>query len=142
MTTTQKIQSTHIDRRAIIYLRQSTLRQTVEHSESTRRQYDLRYRALDLGWPESRVDIIDEDLGRSGTTTNRRTGFQRLAEEVAAGRVGAIFALEISRLARSSADWHRLLDLCGVTDVLIVDDRLFTHRATTMTVYFWDSREP
>ena len=118
-----KILATHLDRRAAVYLRQSTLKQVHENRESTARQYALRQRALDLGWPDARVDVIDDDLGQSGSSTERRTGFQRLAEEVAHGRVGAIFALEVSRLSRSSADWHRLLDLCGLADVVIADEQ-------------------
>jgi DNA invertase Pin-like site-specific DNA recombinase len=118
-----KIHATHLERRAIVYLRQSTLKQVYEHRESTARQYALRQRACELGWPAEHVEIIDEDLGHSGASTDDRPGFQRLAEEVAHGRVGALFALEVSRLARSSADWHRLLDLCGLADVLIADEQ-------------------
>jgi len=118
-----KIRPTHLDRRGTVYLRQSTLKQVHEHRESTARQYALRERAIELGWPAERVDVIDEDLGQSGSSAEQRTGFQRLAEDVTHGRVGAIFALEISRLARSSADWHRLLELCGLADVLIIDEQ-------------------
>ena len=116
-----KIQLVHLERRASVYLRQSTLKQVYEHRESTARQYALRQRAIDLGWSAEKVDVIDDDLGQSGSSTERRDGFRKLAEEVAGGRVGAIFALEVSRLARSSADWHQLLDLCGVADVVIAD---------------------
>jgi DNA invertase Pin-like site-specific DNA recombinase len=118
-----KIQPTHLERRAIVYLRQSTLRQVHDNQESTARQYALGQRAVMLGWSPEKVDILDEDLGRSGTTTEGRTGFQRLAQDVAHGAIGAIFALEVSRFARSSADWHRLLDLCGLADVVIVDEQ-------------------
>jgi DNA invertase Pin-like site-specific DNA recombinase len=118
-----KISAEHLLRRAVVYLRQSTLKQVVENPESTRRQYDLRERALALGWAADAIEIIDEDLGRSGSTSDGRTGFRKLSEEIARGDVGAIFALDVSRLARSSADWHRLLDLCGVADVLIADDQ-------------------
>jgi DNA invertase Pin-like site-specific DNA recombinase len=118
-----KIQHTHLERRAVVYLRQSTLKQVHEHRESTARQYALQQRATELGWSPDRVDVIDEDLGRSGSSVQGRTGFQRVAEEVAHGRVGAIFALEVSRLSRSSADWHRLLDLCGLADVIIADEQ-------------------
>jgi len=120
---TDKIRTTHLERRAAIYLRQSTLKQVHEHRESTARQYALRQRATELGWPAERIDVIDEDLGQSGSSASWRSGFQRLAEDVAHGRVGAIFALEVSRFARSSADWHRLLDLCGLADVLIADEQ-------------------
>ncbi|HMR76502.1 MAG TPA: recombinase family protein [Polyangiaceae bacterium] len=113
---------THLQRTATVYLRQSTMRQVHEHRESTTRQYGLRDRALSLGWKHTQIDVIDDDLGQSGST-NARDGFQRLAEDVAHGRVGAIFSLEVSRLARSSADWHQLLDLCGLADVVIVDEQ-------------------
>jgi DNA invertase Pin-like site-specific DNA recombinase len=118
-----KIERTHLDRHAAVYLRQSTLKQMHEHRESTARQYALTARATELGWDPARVQTIDEDLGQSGASTQRRSGFQRLAEDIAHGRVGAIFALEVSRLARSSADWHRLLELCGLADVVIVDEQ-------------------
>ena len=99
------------------------MKQVYEHRESTARQYNLRERAVELGWSSGHVDVIDDDLGKSGTSTNERGGFQRLAEDVAHGRVGAIFSLEVSRLARSSADWHHLLDLCGLADVVIADEQ-------------------
>lgn len=118
-----KISAEHIRRRAVVYLRQSTLKQVLENTESTRRQYDLRERAVALGWAAESIEVIDEDLGRSGSTTEGRTGFRKLSEEIAHGNVGGVFALDVSRLARSSADWHRLLDLCGVADVLIGDDQ-------------------
>lgn len=118
-----KIKPKHLNRRAIVYLRQSTLRQVVEHGESTARQYALATRAEALGWGKTDVEIIDEDLGQSGATTEDRSGFRRLAEAVGKGQIGALFALEVSRFARSSADWHHLLDLCGWGDVLIVDEQ-------------------
>ncbi len=118
-----KIRRKHISRRAIVYLRQSTLRQVVEHSESTARQYALAVRAEALGWAKESIEVIDEDLGQSGATTEARAGFRRLAEDVGKGQIGALFALEVSRFARSSADWHQLLDLCGWGDVLIVDEQ-------------------
>lgn len=117
-----KILGVHLERRAVVYLRQSTLKQVYENRESTTRQYALRDRAISLGWAESRVDTVDEDLGQSGSRVEGRTGYQRLGEDIAHGRVGAIFALEVSRLARSCADWHRLLDLCGLAEVVIVDE--------------------
>jgi DNA invertase Pin-like site-specific DNA recombinase len=118
-----KIQRTHLERRAVVYLRQSTLKQVHEHRESTSRQYALHDHAIELGWPHEQIDVIDDDLGQSGASTGWRTGFQRMAEGVAHGRVGALFALEVSRLTRSSADWHRLLELCGLADVVIVDEQ-------------------
>lgn len=124
-----KIMKAHLERRATVYLRQSTMRQVHEHRESTARQYALRERALALGWTAEQIDVIDDDLGKSGTSTHARDGFERLTEDVAHGRVGAIFALEVSRLARCSADWHRLLDLCGLADVVIIDEQaIYTTR--------------
>jgi DNA invertase Pin-like site-specific DNA recombinase len=118
-----KIGTTHLTRRAIVYARQSTLKQLYEHRESTARQYGLRDRAVELGWDPEQVVVVDEDLGQSGASASWRPGFQRLAEDVAQGRIGAIFALEVSRLARSSADWHRLLELCRLADVVIGDEQ-------------------
>jgi DNA invertase Pin-like site-specific DNA recombinase len=124
-----KILKTHLGRRATVYLRQSTMKQVLEHRESTARQYALRERAIALGWAAKQIDVVDGDLGKSGTTADGRDGFERLAEDVAHGRVGAILALEVSRLARSSADWHRLLDLCGLADVVIIDEQaIYTAR--------------
>ena len=117
-----KIERTHQERRAVVYLRQSTLKQVVEHTESTMRQYALRDRAIELGWLAEQVDVVDIDLGHSGARVEGRVGFQQLSEDIAHGRVGAIFALEVSRLARSCADWHHLLDLCRYADVVIVDE--------------------
>ena len=119
----EKIQTSHIERQAIIYPRQSTLRQLHEHRESTARQYGLKKRAAECGWDESKIVIVDDDLGQSGASADWRPGFQRIAEGVAHGRVGGIFALEVSRLARSSADWHRLLELCALADVVIADEQ-------------------
>jgi len=118
-----KIRPTHLSRNAVVYLRQSTMKQVREHQESTARQYALSRRAVELGWAADAVRVIDEDLGQSGASAEGRSGFQRLAEDVSQGRVGAVLALEVSRLARSSADWHRLLDLCGWADVLIADEQ-------------------
>lgn len=117
-----KIERSHQERRAVVYLRQSTLKQVVEHSESTARQYALRDRAIELGWPAEQVDVVDIDLGQSGARAEGRVGFQQLSEDIAHGRIGAIFALEVSRLARSCTDWHRLLDLCRYADVVIADE--------------------
>jgi DNA invertase Pin-like site-specific DNA recombinase len=118
-----KIHRTHLQRQAVVYLRQSTMKQVHEHRESTERQYALARRATELGWPSEQIEVIDEDLGQSGASTQWRSGFKRLAEQVSQGQVGVIFALEVSRLARSSADWHQLLDLCGWADVLIADEQ-------------------
>lgn len=120
---TPKLHPSHLDRLALVYLRQSTLKQVLHNRESTARQYALKQRAIELGWPPERVVVIDEDLGQSGASTRWRPGFQRLAESVAQGQVGAIFALEMSRLSRSSADWHQLLELCGLAEVVLIDEQ-------------------
>jgi DNA invertase Pin-like site-specific DNA recombinase len=119
----EKILNTHLSRQAIVYARQSTLRQFHENKESLMRQLGLKARALAHGWADHRVTVIEDDVGQSGASSDWRQGFQRLAEDVAHGKVGAIFALEVSRLARSSADWHRLLELCSLADVLIADEQ-------------------
>jgi DNA invertase Pin-like site-specific DNA recombinase len=119
---TDKIRATHLERKAVVYLRQSSLKQVREHRESTARQYALRERAIALGWTSDAVEVIDEDLGQSGQSADWRTGFRRLAESIAQGRVGALFALEVSRFARSSADWYRLLELASLADVVIADE--------------------
>jgi len=119
---TGKIQSSHLERRAYVYVRQSTMTQVFENTESTDRQYALVKRARALGWSKGAVEVIDEDLGRSGKMADDRTGFNRLAEAVAHGKAGAIFTLEVSRVARSSQDWQRLLALCGVAQVVVCDE--------------------
>jgi DNA invertase Pin-like site-specific DNA recombinase len=127
MAVSDKIRVTHLERKASVYIRQSSVVQVLEHRESTRRQYDLRQRAIDLGWDAARVEVVDEDLGQSGASTSGRGGFTRLAEEIAHGSVGAVLSLEVSRLARSSADWHRLLELCALADVVIADETAIYH---------------
>jgi DNA invertase Pin-like site-specific DNA recombinase len=127
----EKIRSEHRDRPAFIYARQSTPAQVIEHRTSTERQLGLADLAAQLGWPKTQVIVIDEDLGRSGKRTEGRLGFQRLAAEMSMGRVGAVFSLDASRLARSSADWHRLLEVAALTNTLLVDEQ---------TIY--DSRDP
>ena len=113
MTDLAKIQLTHTQRAACIYVRQSTPSQVEHNRESTARQYALADRACQLGWSREQVAIIDEDLGLSGSGTDQRSGFTRMTSEVALGRVGIILGLEVSRLARNNADWYRLLELCG-----------------------------
>ena len=117
-----KITPSRLARDAYLYVRQSTLRQVTEHGESTQRQYALRNRAIALGWPAERIHVIDCDLGKSGADAARRDGFQQLVSEVALSKVGIILGLEVSRLARNNADWHRLLELCSLTDTLILDE--------------------
>ncbi len=116
-----KIGKTHLERRAYIYLRQSTLAQVESNRESTERQYALAQRALALGWDQSQIQILDGDLGQSGQTTSGREDFHQLMAAVGLGEVGAVFALEASRLSRSQADWHKLLDICALTDTLVID---------------------
>ena len=116
-----KITGVHLSRQAIVYLRQSSAAQVEHNRESTERQYALAAKARELGWPEDRILVIDEDLGLSGSGSVARSGFARLTAEVALARVGLVLGLEVSRLARNNADWHRLIDLAGLTDTLIGD---------------------
>ncbi|HTF64475.1 MAG TPA: recombinase family protein [Edaphobacter sp.] len=129
MTDPSKIKPTHIQRVACVYIRQSTPGQVEHNRESTARQYALADRAAQLGWPKEQVIIIDDDLGLSGSTTDKRSGFARLTSEVALANVGIVLGLEVSRLARNNADWYRLLELCGVTDTLIGDSDGVYHPA-------------
>ena len=117
-----KITASHLRRQALIYIRQSTLRQVLENTESTERQYALRQRAADLGWVADQIRVIDQDLGHSGASASDRAGFQELVVEGSLGHVGVVMGLEVSRLARNSADWHQLLELCALTDTLICDE--------------------
>ena len=117
----QKVTPSHLQRRAYLYVRQSTLRQVFENTESTKRQYALRERAVALGWPLDHVVVIDSDQGQSGADSDRE-GFQKLVAAVGMGEVGLVLGLEVSRLARNSSDWHRLLEICALTDTLILDE--------------------
>jgi DNA invertase Pin-like site-specific DNA recombinase len=117
-----KITEHHRTRPAYIYLRQSTPGQVRHHQESTERQYALREKALELGWSEPRIRTLDRDLGKTGTEMAGREDFKTLVAEVSMGQVGAVFALEVSRLARSNLDWHRLLELCALTETLVIDE--------------------
>lgn len=129
MTDLSKVQLTHTQRAAFVYIRQSTPGQVEHNRESTARQYALADRACQLGWPKEQVVIIDEDLGLSGSSTDKRSGFARLTSEVALAHVGIVLGLEVSRLARNNADWYRLLELCGITDTLIGDSDGVYHPA-------------
>jgi DNA invertase Pin-like site-specific DNA recombinase len=117
-----KIGEHHRSRPAYIYLRQSTPGQVRHHQESTERQYALREKALELGWSQSLIRILDRDLGKTGTEMAGREDFKTLVADVSMGQVGAVFALEVSRLARSNLDWHRLLELCALTTTLVIDE--------------------
>lgn len=118
----QKVTADHLGRDAYLYIRQSTIRQVFENSESTKRQYALRQRAVALGWPDDRIVVIDSDLGQSGASAADREGFQKLVAEVSMQHVGIVLGLEVSRLARNCSDWHRLLELCAMTGTLILDE--------------------
>jgi DNA invertase Pin-like site-specific DNA recombinase len=117
-----KVQAQHLKRNAYLYVRQSTLRQVFENIESTHRQYDLRGRAIALGWRADQVVVIDGDTGQSAEFSADREGFQRLVSEVSLGRAGVVMGLEVSRLARNSSDWHRLLEICALAHTLILDE--------------------
>ena len=131
MNGSEKILPEHRERRAFIYARQSTAVQVVKHHTSTERQLDLTELAVGLGWSQSHVELVSEDLGRSGRLSENRSGFQRLAAEMSLGQVGAVLSTDASRLARSSADWHRLLEVAALTRTLLIDEQ---------TVY--DPRDP
>src|SRR3954449_5290949 len=116
-----KIGPEHRDRAAIVYVRQSSQQQVLEHGESTRLQYALADRAVALGWARSRVMVIDDDLGVSAAVADARVGFQKLVTEVTMGRVGIVLGIEMSRLARTGRDWHQLLELCSLSGTLLAD---------------------
>lgn len=114
MNESLKVQPHHLVRDAYLYIRQSSMRQVVENIESTQRQYALRTRATALGWPGDRVVVIDCDQGESGASAAWREGFRPLVTDVGLGRAGIVMGLEVSRLARNNADWHRLLEICAL----------------------------
>jgi DNA invertase Pin-like site-specific DNA recombinase len=120
--TNSKVSADHLRRDAYLYVRQSSLHQVINNTESSRRQYDLRGRAIALGWPLDRVIVIDIDQGMSGSSATDREGFQRLVADVSLGKAGIVLGLECSRLARNNADWHRLLELCALSGTLICDE--------------------
>jgi DNA invertase Pin-like site-specific DNA recombinase len=119
---TDKISAQHLQKTAYVYIRQSGMGQVRHHRESTERQYALQDTARSLGWAPGRISILDGDLGRSGSSTTDRTDFKTLVADVSLGNAGAVLALEASRLARSNADWHRLIEICGITRTLIIDE--------------------
>ncbi len=118
----QKVTASHLKRQAFCYVRQSTLKQVFQNTESTKRQYALRERAVALGWPVVQIVTIDSDLGETAASVVDRKGFQKLMTEVSLGRVGLVMGLEVSRLARNNMDWARLLEICALTDTLILDE--------------------
>jgi DNA invertase Pin-like site-specific DNA recombinase len=117
-----KVTASHLARTAYLYVRQSTLKQVLNNTESTARQYALRQRAAALGWPAAQIITIDTDQGHSGASAADREGFQHLVAEVGMGRAGIVLGLEVSRLARNNADWHRLLEICALSSTLICDE--------------------
>jgi DNA invertase Pin-like site-specific DNA recombinase len=119
---TSKVGAEQLARTAFLYVRQSTLRQVMHNTESTQRQYALRQRAIALGWPAERIVVIDTDQGQSGASAADREGFQHLVAEVGLGNAGIVLGLEVSRLARNNADWHRLLEICALSGTLICDE--------------------
>ncbi len=122
LATAAKVSPSHLARTAYLYVRQSTLRQVLNNTESTARQYALRQRAVALGWASEQVVVIDADQGHSGASAADREGFQRLVADVGMGKAGIVLGLEVSRLARNNADWHRLLEICALSDTLILDE--------------------
>jgi len=122
MNPSSKVQPHHLQRNAYLYVRQSSMRQVLENVESTKRQYALRGRAVALGWREEQITVIDSDQGESGASASWREGFQQLVSEVGMGHAGIVMGLEVSRLARNNADWHRLLEICALADTLILDE--------------------
>ena len=122
MNASSKVQSHHLERDAYLYVRQSSMKQVLENMESTKRQYALRARATALGWPDDRIVVIDSDQGESGASATWREGFRRLVTDVGLGRAGMVMGLEVSRLARNNADWHRLLEICALANTLILDE--------------------
>jgi DNA invertase Pin-like site-specific DNA recombinase len=129
-TVASKVTAAHLSRRALLYVRQSSLKQVIRNTESAIRQYDLRGKAIALGWAADQVTVIDIDQGRSGSSAAGREGFQQMVAEVSLGRAGIVLGLECSRLARNNADWHQLLEICAMTGTLICDeDGLYDPRA-------------
>jgi len=127
--TPSKIQAGHLDRLAVVYVRQSSVQQVMEHRESTALQYALRSRASGWGWPSDRVVVIDQDQGQSAASAEGRAGFQKLLAEVSLDHVGLVLGIEMSRLARSCRDWHQLLEVCALFGVLLADtDGLYDPR--------------
>ena len=118
----QKINPVNKEKMAYIYLRQSTMGQVRFHQESTERQYTLQNKALELGWSQEKIKVLDGDLGKTGANSTCREDFKTLVADVSMNKVGAVFALEASRLSRSNADWHRLIELCTFTGTLIIDE--------------------
>src|SRR5512134_2588412 len=122
MNATVKIQPYHLALQAMVYIRQSTTKQVLLHTESTKRQYQLAEVAHQWGWPQPQIIVIDDDLGRSGVSSEQRMGFQRLVAAISLGSVGIVLVTEVSRLSRLNSDWHRVIELCAVFRTLIADE--------------------
>ena len=125
----ERVTTAHRAKLAYVYIRQSTAGQVRQHQESTELQYRLVERAAELGWPGERITVIDDDLGKSGTSSLERQGFQRLMAEIGLGKAGLVLSLDASRLARNNRDWHQLLELCSIFGVVLADgERLYDPR--------------
>jgi len=143
MSESLKVQPHHVERGAYLYVRQSSMRQVIQNVESTKRQYALRSRAIALGWREDQIVVVDREQGESGASAAWREGFQHLVADVSMGHAGIVMGLEVSRLARNNADWHRLLEICALADTSLLRDvrarrlgvpepsRCFARRAST-----------
>ena len=129
MNPDSKVTADHLKRTAYLYVRQSTLRQVLEHGESARRQYALRQRAVALGWREDQITVVDGDQAHTAAFVTGRESFQQLVAEVGLGHAGLVMGLEVSRLARNCSDWYRLLELCTLTDTLVLDEEALYHPA-------------
>jgi DNA invertase Pin-like site-specific DNA recombinase len=122
MSSPSKVEPRHTRLRALVYVRQSTPQQVLNHQEGTRRQYGLVERARQMGWPDANIRVIDDDLGLSGAGSQQRPGFQRLVAAIGLGEVGIVLVTEVSRLSRLNSDWHRVIELCAVFRTLIADE--------------------
>src|SRR5262245_65928548 len=142
LTVSSKIRPDHLDRLALIHVPQSAPLQVRKHTGSAARQYDLAGRARDLGWPAERIQVIDQDQGRSGASSAGRDGFQHLVAQVGLGRAGAVLSLEASRLARSCSDWYRLIEICALTSTLVIDEDGVYDPPCIPTGSSWDSWAP
>ena len=127
----EKIRPHHLERKALLYVRQSSAHQVLHNRESSALQYAMRDRLTVLGWSE--IEVIDEDLGRSAAGSVQRTGFERMVAEVCLGKVGAVCAREVSRFARNSRDWQQLIEMCRVVDTVLIDQRRSMRPGTGMT---------
>jgi len=138
MTTSELVTPQHLSRKAIIYIRQSSPHQMVSNQESLRLQYALRQKGVELGWHTDNIEVIDSDLGTTGTTTAHREGFKELLAQVTLGQVGMILSYDVTRLSRNCSDWYPLLDLCGYKQCLIADRDGYMIQEVLTVAYYWD----